>query len=53
MEANTTTIYDRLKELVQSEKMRLEFGAKARKFVESHFDPKKNTVALIEYLERL
>lgn len=53
IEADTSTIYDALKQLVVDADYRTRKGKESRQFAEQHFDPKKNTVSFIEHLESL
>ena len=53
VEADTNTIYEVLKKLVTDAEYRRQKGRESRIFAEAHFDPVKNTQALIETLESL
>lgn len=53
VEADTGTIYDALKKLVTDADYRRRKGVESRRFAEAHFDPEKNTKALIQLLEAL
>lgn len=53
VEADTNTVYDALKKLVTDADYRRQKGMESRRFAEVHFDPEKNTKALVETLETL
>jgi hypothetical protein len=53
IEADTNTIYEVLNKLVTDSEYRHRKGRESRSFAEAHFDPVKNTQALIETLESL
>jgi hypothetical protein len=53
VEANINTVYDVLKKLVTRADYRMRKGEESRRFAEKHFDPEKNTRALIKALEVL
>ncbi len=49
-EANPTSIYTVLKDLLDNQQKREELGQAARKFAEKHFDPKLNMLKITELL---
>ncbi len=51
IEANTRNIYCVLKKLVQKKELRKLKGYQSREFAEQHYDVKKNTAELIDFLE--
>jgi glycosyltransferase involved in cell wall biosynthesis len=53
IEADTSTIYDALKQLVVDVDYRKRKGKESRQFAERHFDPQKNTLSFIQHLESL
>ena len=53
IEANTSTIYSVLKELVENEDLRRIKGIESRQFAELHFNPDQNTRDFIRLLESL
>ena len=53
VEANTSTIYEVLKELIENSELRKQIGMRSRNFVERHYDPEKNAKILIEQLSAL
>lgn len=53
IEADTSTIFDALKQLVVDSDYRARKGTESRQFAEQHFDPTKNTLSFIKHLESL
>ncbi len=53
IEANTSNIYEVLKNLISNQKLIKLYGKKSRKFAESHFDINKNGIALEKRLLKL
>ena len=53
VEANTSTIYKVLKELIENSELRKQIGMRSRNFIERHYDPEKNAKILIEQLSAL
>lgn len=53
LEADTQTIYQVLKDLVQDEERRDKLGREAREFAEEHFCPEQNTSALTKLMREL
>ena len=53
IEANTNTVYEAIKKLVEDPNYRKLKGKASRQFAEAHFDPEKNTQEFIKMLETL
>jgi glycosyltransferase involved in cell wall biosynthesis len=53
IEADTTTIYDALKKLVDDPELRKRKAAESREFAESHFNPTRNGIEFIKLLNEI